>query len=334
MNHTGDATQRHSRTEALYPIPIVNSSPSSSSLGSKYTQLVDTVDSCLDNSAQKSNQTTRTQKSKVSTRLSIYHSGELAIETVSRTSRPLAKPPVNLGKRTSKGVSRKAARLIRRTLQGRCALAKRRGEVLKPVLVTLTTGQTITDKEMRKYLKSWLSSARKYASDSICEYIIVSELQQRGALHFHILIFDEIPPSAYKRLRNLWADRYGHGSVSFDTKRLKLTKALPNYLGKAAGYLAKRGRYIGRNGKEYVRDVFEGNAYSISDELRKAALPVAEWEVSVSHPQISPVRDSASYFNDWAAYYYFGDLAAALTFLGDFGLSPPSDSYRVEGIKA
>jgi hypothetical protein len=193
-------------------------------------------------------------------------------------------------------------------------------------MLTLTTQDILQDAVFNKHLASFLAYARKIASSTFKDYVKVVDLQQRGTLHSHILLFEYIPTSSFEKLRHLWAEKYEFGGGSFDAKYLKGNSNLAvNYLTHAAAYLARDydDVRIGRNGKPYVRTVFKGNAYSVSASLRKGALPVEYDALPLSDQRVHALANTLNWTNDgYAAYRHFESLGDAKEHLASFGIQP------------
>jgi hypothetical protein len=193
-------------------------------------------------------------------------------------------------------------------------------------MLTLTTQDILEDRVFNKHLASFLAYARKIAVSTFRDYVKVIDLQQRGALHAHLLLFEYIPTSSFEKLRHLWAEKYQFGGGSFDAKYLKGNAELAvNYLSHAAAYLARDydDVRIGRNGKPYVRTAFKGNAYSISASLRKGALPVEYDALPLSDQRVHALAKTLNWTPDGhAAYRHFESLSHAKEHLAKFGIQP------------
>lgn len=71
----------------------------------------------------------------------------------------------------------------------------------KALFMTLTTHEILTGEECSKALnRFWVSFKRKYW---VRDYIFVREIQERGAYHYHIIIFD-ITWLPVQELREIW----------------------------------------------------------------------------------------------------------------------------------
>jgi hypothetical protein len=192
-------------------------------------------------------------------------------------------------------------------------------------MLTLTTQAILEDAVFNRHLASFLAYARTIAAPVFRDYVKVVDLQQRGTLHSHILLFEYIPASSFKKLRHLWAEKYDFGGGSFDAKYLKGNSNLAvNYLSHAVVYLARDYDNVrmGRNGKPYVRTAFKGNAYSISTSLRKAALPVEYDALPLSDLRVHSLAKTLNWTNDgYAAYRHFDSLSHAKEHLAKFGIT-------------
>jgi hypothetical protein len=220
----------------------------------------------------------------------------------------------------STGVSSHGRTKIRRAVSARVI-----GAPSKPVLLTLTTQDILEDRVFNRHLANFLTHARKIAASTFRDYVKVLDLQQRGTLHAHLLLFEYIPASSFEKLRTLWADKYEFGAGAFDAKYLKGNSELAvNYLSHAAAYLARDydDVRIGRNGKKYVRTAFKGNAYSISASLRKGALPFEFDALPLSDSRVNSLAKTLNWTNDgYAAYRHFDSFADAKAHLAKFGIT-------------
>jgi hypothetical protein len=193
-------------------------------------------------------------------------------------------------------------------------------------MLTLTTQAILEDAVFNRHLASFLAYARKITASTFQDYVKVIDLQQRGTLHSHILLFEHIPASSFEKLRTLWADKYEFGGGAFDAKALKgSSKLAANYLSHAAvNYLSRSHDdvRIGRNGKPYVRNEFQGNAYSISASLRKGTLPIQSDAFVLSDARVHSLAKSLSWTRDgYAAYKQCDSFADAKQHLATFGIT-------------
>lgn len=229
---------------------------------------------------------------KVANRVRVFRSGEIEVRTVSRLSS--AKPPPRaFGRRWSRGVSGNGRRAIRRACAALVA-----SEPCQVALYTLSSQALMSDEEFNKRLHSFLAWGRKYCPHIFKHYVAVPELQARGTLHAHLLLFKRVPSGLWRRMRDLWAVKYGMGPGSFDVKKMRSATRAAAYLSKyltdkkpsyrlsidAEGMLTFEPWRVGRNGQVYERMTFRGNAYRISDALRLLALPIAEYHLPWGSP--------------------------------------------------
>jgi hypothetical protein len=144
-------------------------------------------------------------------------------------------------------------------------------------MYTLTSQAEIDDAEFRRAFRRFLDWCRKRVPKAAEYYAWTHDLQARGVLHAHLLLMHKPPPKLWKRMRDLWRIDYGMGPGSFDVKVLRKAS-------RAAGYMSRymtrdhtdEGVRIGRNGEEYVRVSWQGNAYGVSQGLRQLAAHVTE----------------------------------------------------------
>jgi hypothetical protein len=273
---------------------------------------------CFNNATESQSNATGRHNSSFSYIIKLYPTGEIVLVLASRNSQ--GKPPLSHGKRLSTGVTSQGRVKIRRAVAARVIAAPS-----KPLLLTLTTQDILEDGVFNKRLASFLAYARTIAVSTFKDYVRVIDLQQRGTLHCHILLFEYIPTSSFEKLRHLWAEKYEFGGGSFDAKYLKGNSNLAvNYLSHAAAYLARDydDVRIGRNGKPYVRTVFKGNAYSISTSLMKGALPVEYDALTLTDSRMHNLAKTLNWTNDgYAAYRHFESLSHAKEHLATFGIT-------------
>jgi hypothetical protein len=273
----------------------------------------------LEYSAQSQRTATGRHNSLPSYNLNVYLSGEIELLVAFKNSQ--SKPPLSsYGTRLSTGVSSKGRSKIRRAVASRVVAA-----ASKPVLLTLTTQDILEDSVFNRHLANFLDYARKIVGPTFKDYVKVIDLQQRGTLHSHILLFERIPTDSFAKLRHLWADKYEFGGGSFNAKYLKGNAKLAGaYLSHAAAYLSRShdAVRIGRNGKPYVRTVFKGNAYSISASLRKGTLPVQFGAFALSDSRVHSLAKSLYWVPDgFAAYKQCDSFADAKQHLAKCGIT-------------
>ncbi len=230
--------------------------------------------------------------SKVANRVRIFPSGELEVRTVSRLSTSKL-PQRSYGPRFTRGVSGNGRRVIRRAVAARVALGD-----CQVSLYTLSSQALMADRDFNKAVNSYLAWGRKYLPEFFKDYVIVFELQARGTLHAHILLFKRIPKGLWRRMRDLWAVKYEMGPGSFDVKKIRSPSRAAAYLSKyltdkkpsyrlgldADGMITSEQWRIGRNGQSYERIKFRGNAYRVSTSLRFLARPIAEYHLPWGSP--------------------------------------------------
>jgi hypothetical protein len=167
----------------------------------------------------------------------------------------------------------------------RAVIARNRAGGSQFVLVTFTSQELRSDADMRAAFQRLLMWGRKYLGPWFEFYVWVAQLQQRGVLHFHLLLAKRIPKALFKRMRSLWADTYGMGPGSVDIVRLKSGKAAAGYMGRVMAYFDKGPRAyrvgldgegslsweswpVGRNGEAYERVEFHGRGGDMSRAAR------------------------------------------------------------------
>jgi len=119
-------------------------------------------------------------------------------------------------------VSRRAKKNFRRLIEANAGLHKATDKFL-----TLTFAENITDRTfaIKEFSKFIYKVRRKYGDFG---YIAVTEYQERGAVHFHAVLFNFpfVPKEELPRLQKMW----GFGFI--DLKTIKDTFKLSNYLSK------------------------------------------------------------------------------------------------------
>ncbi len=273
---------------------------------------------CFKYSTQTSTSPTGRYNSSFSDILRVYRTGEIVLFRVCRNSQ--SKPPLSsYGTRLSTGITSHGRSQIRRAVASRVVAAPS-----KPVMLTLTTQEILEDRVFKRHLASFLDYAKKIASSTFKDYVKVIDLQQRGTLHSHLLLFERIPTDSFAKLRALWADKYELGPGSFDVKYLKGNAELAGaYLTHATAYLTREHDAIrmGRNGKPYVRTAFAGRAYSISTSLIKGALPI-ELTFPLSDARVHSLAKSLSWTRDgYSAHKQCDSFADAKAHLASFGIT-------------
>jgi hypothetical protein len=273
----------------------------------------------LEYSTQSQRTATGRHNSSSSYNLNVYLSGEIELLVAFKNSQ--SKPPSpRYGTRLSTGVSSKGRTQIKRAVASRVVAAPS-----KPVLLTLTTQDILEDSVFNRHLANFLDYARKITASTFQDYVRVVDLQQRGTLHGHLLLFERIPTDSFAKLRTLWAEKYELGPGSFNAKYLKGNAKLAGaYLSHAAAYLSRShdAIRIGRNGKPYVRTAFKGNAYSISTALRKGTLPVKFGAFALSDSRMHSLAKTLKWVPDgYAAYKQCDSFADAKQHLAKCGIT-------------
>ena len=212
-------------------------------------------------------------RARVANRARVYRTGEVEVRTVcvNRASRR-PEPPCVGSQRWTRGVSRRGRRLIRR------AIAVKASESSEPVfLYTLTSQAVLPDEVFADRMRTWLMWLRKYAPAAASSYVWVRDLQARGVLHGHVVLFGRLPRHVWLRARKLWAIRYRMGPGSFDVKRVSARRAAAYVSKYVTQHYDEDGCRVGRNGEPYVAMMFRGNGYGMSASMRRGALPVTEF---------------------------------------------------------
>jgi hypothetical protein len=180
------------------------------------------------------------------------------------------------------GVSPNGGRVIRRAVVAR---SRDQGGA-QLVMVTLTSQDARTDREMKAALGRFLDWGTKFLGPWFEWNVWVAEDHARGVLHFHLLLAKRVPKALFLRMREMWCDRYGMGPGGCHIRRMRSGKGAAKYLAK---YVSKppshhvvtlgpdgsleyrRWRVSRHSGEPYTRDRFWGNAYGMSQVARYGA---------------------------------------------------------------
>lgn len=86
------------------------------------------------------------------------------------------------------------------------------GKTLKPLFLTLTFAENLTDLQTANYEFTKFIQRLNYMcgyKSSILKYLVVPEFQKRGAVHFHALIFNmPFVEDIYDRLNQIWTNGF------------------------------------------------------------------------------------------------------------------------------
>lgn len=187
------------------------------------------------------------------------------------------------------------------------------------------------DREIKAAFIRWLKLARKWAPKSFRYYVAAWDLQARGVLHVHVLLFARVPRDVFDRLRLAWAEDYGMGPGAVDATAITKARGAADYM---ARYITREhdddGARVGRNGRPYVRSRWRGNAYSMSAPLRAYTTAVVSYAWLASSPEAKAVRASLRYRGRYAARESFGswrDAFDRLLALVESATRPPPGGF-------
>ena len=282
----------------------------------------------------------------------MYGNGE--IEARLRVVNPVSPPPPpHFGQRLCRGVSPRGARVIRRSVQsfvdGEASL--------RCVFITLTCSwpavdtwedRLAQDREFKRRVRNLLMAWRRKHPASARHYVVVFDLQARGVLHAHVLTFDIIPRHIFRELRDMWCDHeyvlrnpdmsarmsgsgrvveqgYGMGAGGFDIRRVRHPRRAVAYL---LRYITQRRRdgvrvstsredRVGRNGQPYVREVWAGNGYAVSEALRGFGAPVFAAEFAWLSPEARALLAHVPVVRDYGGVRFCGSVPAAEEFVAE-----------------
>ena len=156
-------------------------------------------------------------------RLSIHRPSPeaIALGVQSRKLRlALNSPPDSLSLASS--VARSRAKLTRLIYSNVFQYRDKHGIIIPPKFLTLTFRRNITSlTEANRYLTRFVASINKHLPDIISgglKYVCVPEFQVRGAVHFHLVIFNlAFADRIFSRLRRFWPDRFELKTISRDS---------------------------------------------------------------------------------------------------------------------
>jgi Helitron helicase-like domain at N-terminus len=236
----------------------------------------------------------------------IVHIGTPANMTRDGVARP-GRPGSALNRRSTRGVSSRGRRKMRRAVQGFIE-----DHNATPVMITLTVADPdCSDEHFKERFNAFMTYCRKYFSSYFTHYVNVFDLQQRGVLHCHILIFKRLPTGLFRRLRANWAEKNEMGQVNIKSG-FRHKKSAINYM---LGYVSRETNTIegvitrvGRNGLPYVREVWRGNAYSMSKSIRYYSKPRYVWEIpwqSDLNQRLINEFNPNKHWNDWHGGVFF-----------------------------
>jgi hypothetical protein len=154
---------------------------------------------------------------------------------------------------------------------------------IMPIFITLTFQKNIQDldyanKEFSKFIKRFNYEFFQ-SKKSILKYVSVIEFQKRGAIHYHMLIFNlPFQENIFDRARKIWL----HGSCNVESIKSKK--------GAISGYLIK---YLTKEKtKNFQKDQ---NCYSVSRGLHKPIESSFEDVVLLIEREINPLNPIHEY---------------------------------------
>lgn len=118
-------------------------------------------------------------------------------------------------------------------------------------MITLTFAENIQDYDIAQKQWKLLLQKIKRKYEKNLKYIAVMELQQRGAIHYHIITFNE---SIYNLENDKIADMWGNGFTykkNIDDINVFTRDKLSNYLGKYLSSADNKDQLIDKNKKMY-----------------------------------------------------------------------------------
>lgn len=168
-------------------------------------------------------------------RASIYRGGRLSTVAFEGLSRPPGGRSAQIG--GVRGVVRGFSRASRRRLLRRMATVNRLAYKTPPAFITLTYPERFPEDIgiVKAHLRAFLKRLRRKTS---CKSVVWRlEWQRRGAPHFHILAFGEVPSTLSVWLSRQWFEIVGSGDVNHFRYGCDLRQ--PHAWEQVTGYLAK-----------------------------------------------------------------------------------------------
>lgn len=207
----------------------------------------------------------------------------------------LGLPPDDVSLASS--VARARAKLTRLVYANSYRYYDSHGVVIPPKFLTLTFKENISGlSDANRFLKRFIRSVNGHFKVELA-YVCVPEFQLRGAVHFHLIIFNlPFADKIFSRLRRFWPDRFELKTIS----RVSPVSLVNNYVLK---YVSKQ---------TYDSRFFNKKRYSCSRFLFQ---PLVSRDPVFNHFAMSSVGDfrCASY----PLYLYSGILYANIYMLPD-----------------
>lgn len=145
-------------------------------------------------------------------------------------------------------VRRSRTSLRRLILNNAYAWKDKHGNIIPPKLLTLTFKENITDlKSANKLFTDYIQRLNYRFENTLNEtlkYVCVVEFQKRGAVHYHLVLFNfPFIDYVYKKLNDVW----GEGRIHFATiKRNDDVSKVVSYISKYISKQNKDGRFWGQ----------------------------------------------------------------------------------------
>jgi hypothetical protein len=202
--------------------------------------------------------------------------------------------------KTASSASRSRARLRRIVFANSYAWKDKKGFLIPPKFLTLTFQDNIQDLKSANYqLTRFIQKINYTFRNSIVgslQYVCVPEFQKRGAIHYHLLLFNfPFVDRVFKRIRELWPDRFELKTINRKGDLFYISRYISKYITKQS----VDGRFWGQK------------RYFASREIRKSILLKNDIAIELTCQIIDGfrIRDkkifSVPYFGDITYWTYY-----------------------------
>jgi len=149
--------------------------------------------------------------------------------------------------KTNPSVSRSRSKLRRLINANSWIWKDKNGYLIPPKFLTLTIWENIQDLKTANYtLTKFIQRFNYRFKDVLVEplkYVCVPEFQERGAVHYHIVLFNfPFMDLVFKKIRDLWEDRFELKTIRRDAD----TSIIISYVSKYITKQSNDGRFWGQ----------------------------------------------------------------------------------------
>lgn len=229
-----------------------------------------------------------------------------------------------------KASARRAKRMIKRLIMANCfSWFKDNGKPYLPITLTLTFADNIADLKQANYEFTKFIRRLNYETNAIegkdlkqsnLKYLAVFELQERGAIHYHMIFFN-LPymEDVYQKMYKIWGQgRIMVGGKDKNFKKVKNQKQLNKIVSYFVKYIQKsvyENYFPGKRTKKYITSKGllkpQENSFVEVVSLVESKLPseslVYKWDGETEYNQSDP-RDSIgkpANFLRWFNYFQY-----------------------------